>query len=114
MKLYKMQDMKQGWFIGDFGPSAYRCSGFEVCYKEHVKGEFWAAHFHKEAVEINYLIEGQMKINDQELKAGDIFVIEKNEVSRPEFITDCKLIVVKTPSVPGDKYLVDSNSSEQE
>lgn len=30
-----------------------------------------------------------------------------NDVAVPEFLTDCEVIVVKTPSVKGDKYIVE-------
>jgi len=47
-----------------------------------------------------------MKINDTLLVEGDLFLIEPYEISVPEFLTDCELIVVKTPSIKGDKYIV--------
>jgi len=32
------------------------------------------------------------------LEAGDIFIIEPYEISDPEFLEDCEVVVVKTPS----------------
>lgn len=113
MKIARIETMKGGWFIGNFNPCVYNTNQFEVCFKQHTKGENWETHYHKEAVEINYLIRGEMTVNGIELKSGDIFTIEKNEISAPMFKTDCELIVVKTPSVVGDKYEVineDSNN----
>ena len=107
MKVMKMSEMKGGWFTGDFEPTAFRTKDFEICYKVHAKGEQWPKHYHKEATEINYLIRGRMRIGETELEQGDIFVIEPNEVADPEFHEECELIVVKTPSVIGDKYEVD-------
>lgn len=104
MKKYRIEDMIGGWFIGDFSPSVLQTKEFEVCYKVHPKGEKWDTHFHKEATEINYLIEGKMKVCGDIILPGDIFVIDPFEVSAPEFLEDCKLIVVKIPSVIGDKY----------
>ena len=106
MKVYKMEKMHEGWFIGNFKPSAYKNENFEVCYKVHKKNEKWPKHYHKKAVEINYLIRGKMTIQNRILKKGDIFLIEKNEIADPIFHEDCELIVVKTPSIPGDKYVV--------
>ena len=106
MKISKMSEMVGGWFVGDFEPSVYKTSDFLVCYKQHYKGEIWDNHYHKVATEVNYLIRGEMKINDVFLQEGDIFLIEPNEVSVPEFLTDCELIVVKTPSIKGDKYII--------
>jgi len=98
--------MKGGWFVGDFEPSAYKTSDFEVCYKVHPKGEQWPAHYHKIATEINYIIRGSMTINGTLLSRGDVFVLKPYEVAVPEFLEDCELIVVKTASISGDKYEV--------
>ena len=47
-----------------------------------------------------------MKICDEELTSGDIFIIYPGEISDPVFLEDCEIICVKSPSVPGDKYEV--------
>jgi len=104
MKIYNINTFKGGWFIGDFSPSVLKTKEFEVCYKQHQKGECWPKHLHKVATEINYLIKGKMMIQEKILQQGDVFVIEPNEIADPTFFEDCELIVVKTPSVTGDKY----------
>lgn len=101
-----LKNMFRGWFVGNFEPSIYKTDQFEVGVLFHPKGEKWAKHFHKEAVEINVLISGKMVLNDEELTPGNIFLIEKNEIAEPEFLEDCTIICVKSPSVPGDKYEV--------
>ncbi len=106
MKIFDPSIMIRGWYIGDFEPSAYRTDKFEVSLLSHEKGEIWDAHYHSKSDEINYLLEGQMTLNGTLLTAPVIFVIEKNEVADPEFLTDCKIVVVKTPSAPGDKIIV--------
>jgi len=106
MRIDNINNMVGGWFIGDFEPSVFKTEDFEVCYKQHPKGEKWDNHYHKVATEINYLIRGEMTINGDLFKRGDIFVIEPNDTAKPEFISDCELIVVKTPSVKNDKYII--------
>lgn len=106
MKIFDPNDMVRGYFIGDFEPSAYRTKAFEVSLMVHKKDEYWDTHYHEVSDEINYLMEGQMQINGVVLQAPVIFVIERGEIAAPKFITDCKLIVVKTPSAPGDKRIV--------
>lgn len=106
MKIFSMKDMIGGWFVGNFEPSAFKTSEFEVCYKVHPKGEIWPTHYHKLATEINYIIRGSMTLNGTLLSQGDVFVIYPHEAVSPEFLEDCELIVVKTPSVVGDKYEV--------
>ena len=106
MELFRIEDMKAGWFIGNFEPTAYKTEDFEVCYKKHTKGEKWETHYHKEGTEINYLIEGTMMIQGKKLVSGDIFIIRPFEIADPEFIEDCTLVIVKTPSKTNDKYII--------
>lgn len=104
MKLEKFENMKGGWFVGNFLPTAWHTENFEVCYKTHTKGEKWPRHFHKISTEINLLIEGRMIIQDKEIVSGDIFILEPWELADPVFLEDCKLVIIKTPSSTNDKY----------
>lgn len=106
MEVSTIKDYIGGWFIGNFKPSAFKTELFEVCYKVHPKGDKWDTHYHKNATEINYLIEGEMIIQGRILRSGDVFVIHPYEIADPEFVTDCRLVIVKTPSDVEDKYIV--------
>lgn len=106
MQIYNFSDMKGGWFVGDFSPTAFQTKACEVSYKKHYKGEEWPRHYHAVATEINFLIKGKMLINSEEINTGQIFVIYPVEAVKPIFLEDCELIVIKTPSVKGDKYEV--------
>lgn len=106
MRIFNGNSMIGGWFVGDFDSSVYKTKLFEVCYKIHEKGEVWPTHYHK-GVEINYLMHGRMTINNVELNAGDIFIIDPGEIAAPEFLDKCEIIVVKAPSNPEDKYIVE-------
>lgn len=106
MKKYHLNDFKKGWFVGNFEPSLLKAN-FEVGYHQHTAGEFHQDHFHKLSTEINVIIEGQIKINDQVFGPGDIFVLAPYEVSQAEFLTDVKLIVVRDISDPTDKYNIE-------
>lgn len=106
MEIKRIEDMTRGWFIGNFTPAMLMTSDVEVGYIRHTKGEYWEKHYHKKAIEINYLIRGSMRIHNQILTTGDIFTIFPYEIADPEFLEDCELIVVKLPSIIGDKYEV--------
>jgi len=106
VEIVKMDTMTRGWFIGNFEPSVLKTSNFEVGYLQHKKGERWDFHYHKIATEYNYLIRGEMRINGKIIKPGDIFIFRPDYMTDPEFLQDCELICVKTPSVPGDKYIL--------
>ena len=98
MKVDRIENMKGGWFVGNFEPSAYKTSDFEVSYKLHPAGEKWDYHYHTEVTEINYLIKGEMTLQNKLLTSGDIFTLYPFEIADPTFHTDCEIVCVKTPS----------------
>jgi mannose-6-phosphate isomerase-like protein (cupin superfamily) len=98
MKLYKIEDMKGGWFVGNFEPTILKTEDFEISYKTHKKGEEWDIHYHDTVKEINLLIRGELIIQNKHLKGGDIFVLEPFEIADPVFLEDCEIVCVKTPS----------------
>ena len=107
MQVVQVSDMVGGWFIGDFTPSVLRTKGFEVGYKEHPKGENWPSHYHT-GEEYTLVISGSMRICGKVVGAGDIIFIEPMEVAAPEFLEDCRLVTIKVPSIPGDKYITEA------
>ena len=106
MEIFKASDMIGGWFIGDFTPAAFNTTQFEVAYKQHKAGEKWDTHYHEYITEVNYMIEGRMLLQGTEICTGDIFILKPYEVADPIFLENCKMIVVKTPSVVDDKVIV--------
>jgi quercetin dioxygenase-like cupin family protein len=106
MKTANINDMVRGWFIGNFEPSVLRTKDFEVGILSHKKGEIWPEHYHKIATEYNVLISGKMLIKNTIIDPGTIFIFEPGETADPQFLEDCNVLVVKTPSVIGDKYNV--------
>jgi quercetin dioxygenase-like cupin family protein len=105
MEIFKIDDMKGGWFVGNFEPTTYKTKNFEVAYHKYKKGQDWPEHYHKLTTEINYVINGTMMIGDKILNKGDIFIIYPNEMVKPVYITDCELIITRNGSFPNDKYL---------
>ena len=106
MKLGRIENMVGGWFIGNFEPTAFKTTDYEVSYKVHKKGEIWDIHYHKKAKEINLLIHGRMIIQGKELISGDIFTFDTYEIADPEFLEECEIICVKTTSDTNDKISV--------
>lgn len=106
MKISRIENMKGGWFVGDFEPTAHKTPDFEVSYKTHVKGEQWGVHYHEHITEVNLLTHGRMILQGVELKSGDIFVLEPYEIADPDFLEDCEIVCVKFPGIVGDKVNV--------
>jgi hypothetical protein len=108
MKVYSLDDMQLGYFIGNFEPSVFKSKEFEVGYKFHKQGEAWPNHYQKTAIEINLLVRGSMIVNGVTLHAKQIFTFDPKEPAKPVFLTDCEVVVVKVPSVgASDKVIVD-------
>lgn len=105
MKVTKLSDMHRGWYVGDFTPAVLRTDRFEVGIITRLKDEVHPKHYHKESTEINCLIKGKMILNGQQLEPGDIFTLDPMEVADAQFLEDCTIVVARTASVPGDKYV---------
>ena len=106
MKKYKLKDMKGGWFIGDFFPSIFKTNKFEVALKSYSKDDYEKRHFHKIAKEFTLIIDGEVKMNGKKFKSGDIIEIKPLESTDFLALSDVKTLVVKTPSVNNDKFLL--------
>lgn len=103
MKTYKLSKFTRGWFIGDF-PSLIRTKKFEVALKEYKKGDKEEAHYHKVADEITVVAYGKCRLNNKIFKKGDIIWLEPGEIAKFEALEDTANVIVKIPSVKGDKY----------
>ena len=113
MDVKHINDFTNGWFIGAFEPSLFKNPFFEVAHQHHPKGKIGDKHLHKLTTEVTYIVKGSMIIKDKHLKrdrtlsTGNMFTFFPNEVSDVEFLEDSDLIVVRWPSIPTDKYMVE-------
>ena len=106
MKIVKLQDMKGGWFIGNFEPSLFKTNDCEVAVKSYKKGDRESEHFHKIATEYTVIICGKVKMFGNIYSEGDIVVVEPGESTDFEALEDTINVVVKIPGVNNDKYLI--------
>jgi quercetin dioxygenase-like cupin family protein len=106
MKLGKLSDMKNGWFIGNFDLSLFKTNACEVAVKSYKKGDYEESHYHKIATEYTVIIAGRVKMNNVEYGAGDIIIMEPGESTNFECLEDGTTnVVVKIPGANNDKYL---------
>jgi len=105
MKVDNLNNFTKGWFIGDFEPSLYKNKDFEVAVKRYNKGDKEAKHHHKISTEYTSIIDGSVLMNGIQYNNGDIIVIEPNESTDFEALTDVVTVVVKTPCSIDDKCL---------
>jgi dTDP-glucose pyrophosphorylase len=99
-----LSDMTRGWLIGDFEPCILKRKDFEIAIMDHKKGELSLSHVHKVATEYNVLLSGKMTINNIAIETNIIFIIPNNLLTKAVFLEDSRVLCIKTPSLPSDKY----------
>lgn len=103
----KLNEMINGWFIGNFDPSLYKTNDCEVAVKQYKRGDKEGIHYHKIATEFTVIISGRIRMFDKEFIAGDIVIVKPGEYTSFEALDDSVNVVVKIPGVNNDKYLVE-------
>jgi len=109
MKVFKETAMSRGWFVGNFEPAAYISKDCEVGLKRYKAGDYEEFHYHKIATELTLIVYGSVEMNGIRYGEGDIIVIEPGEGTDFRALTDVANVVVKVPSVAGDKYGLDKS-----
>jgi quercetin dioxygenase-like cupin family protein len=104
MRRDHLEDMVRGWFVGDFAPAAHRTPAAEVGVKRYAAGDHEPRHHHRRATEITLILEGRVEMNGHRYGAGEIVVLDPGEPTDFRALTPATTVVVKVPSVPGDKY----------
>lgn len=106
MEFFPLSTFTGGWFIGNFSPAIEERDDFEVSVKYYKAGDKESRHLHKLAVEYTVITKGRVRMNGQIIEEGTIVKIEKNESTDFEVLEDTITVVVKTPSVKNDKYIL--------
>lgn len=104
IKSAKIEDMANGWFIGDFEPSLFKTPVMEVAVKFFKAGEKIEEHYHKLATVFTVIVEGEAEICGKRYKKGDIVIVEPKIKEDFIAVTDVAVTVVKVPGVKNDKY----------
>jgi hypothetical protein len=110
MRTLKLSDMKGGWFVGAFSPSAISTSEFEVGVKQYKAGDKEPSHYHAVATELTLVLEGTVVMFGEVFSSGTIIIIEPLESTDFQALTDVTTVVVKLPSLVGDKYFTEMDS----
>lgn len=100
---WNITDFIRGWIIGNFIPSIIETDAFELGILKHKKDEKWPFHYHSYMTEINLLLDGEMILNNKKIIKNELFIIDKNQIACPFFLTDVTVLCIKTPSVKNDK-----------
>src|SRR5262249_22671525 len=104
MIVRSLQDMVGGWIIGNFEPTCLKTTVCEVACKHYQAGASETAHVHRIATELTLVATGRVSMNGRTFTAGDIIVLEPGEATDFQALERTTTVVVKMPSVAGDKY----------
>lgn len=106
MEVRHLKDMRGGWFVGQFEPTCLALDQCEVAVKSYRAGDVEPCHVHRIATELTLVVSGKVTFNGEAFSAGDIVCLEPGEPAAFAVLEDAVTVVVKSPSVPNDKYLV--------
>jgi hypothetical protein len=107
VEVYKLDNYKRGWFVGDFEPSLLKNTGIELAVMNMKKSKgINDFHYHEKCIEINVLIKGQMKINNKIINENEIFIFNPFVPSIYEYLEDCTFVVFKNKSSNNDKIIM--------
>lgn len=104
MTLTNLNDFIKGWVVGSFEPTLFNNNDVEIAIKRYKKDDYEESHHHKIATEYTIIVEGEVLMNNKKYASNDIITILPNESTDFKCLTDVITVVIKTPSVYGDKY----------
>ena len=104
MEVFALKDFVKGWIVGDFEPSLIATREAEVAIKRYKAGEQERAHHHNVALELTTIIAGRVRMSGREYGPDQIVRIMPGESTNFEALEDTVTVVVKVPSVRGDKF----------
>lgn len=105
MEKFNLNDMINGWIIGNFDPSLYKTNDFEFAIKRYKSGDYDSAHYHKIGTEYTVIVSGKVEMSGIVYKENDILIIMPGEITNFKALTDCVTVVIKIPGINNDKYL---------
>jgi anti-sigma factor ChrR (cupin superfamily) len=111
MIVRSLEEMVGGWIVGNFEPTCLKTTACEVACKHYEAGASEAAHVHRIATEVTLIAAGRVSMNGRTFAAGDIILLEPGEATDFRALEKTTTVVVKMPSVIGDKYPAASGAS---
>jgi len=114
MKKFKLNNFTRGWVVGDFEPVLFNDKNVEVALMRYNQGDREASHEHRVAREYTIVVNGLFKMNQEIVGQDEIILAEPGEAVEFECLQTGATLVIKTPSVIGDKYLVELGQLTQQ
>ncbi len=96
----------KGWLVGDFEPSLFKNKDIEIGVKYYKTGDIDDKHYHKVTKEYTIVIYGKIKMLEKIYGEGDIVEVLPFVENEFQCLENACVLVIKTPSVPNDKYFI--------
>ena len=109
----KLDQFTKGWLVGDFSPVLFNSKDIEIGVKKYKQGDKESRHVHKIITEYTVIISGKFKMNNNIISENDIVVIKPGESTDFECLEDGSNLVIKTPSIPNDKYVINIENNNE-
>jgi anti-sigma factor ChrR (cupin superfamily) len=106
---HRLADFVGGWVMGCFEPVLIASDDVEVAIKTYQAGDLEQRHHHRIATEYTVIATGRVRMNDQDYSSGEIIQMDPGQSTDFEALEPTITVVLKSPSVPGDKYLDDDD-----
>ena len=105
MKTDKLSRMVRGWVVGKFSPNLYE-KDYEIGFKYYKLGDCEASHMHLLSQEVTIVLMGEVEMNGEIYKEGDIVIQEKGEYTDFKCLSEKAITAVYRPdgSFLSDKY----------
>jgi len=102
-----LENFFKGWIVGNFEPSLFKNREVEIGIKKYKAGDIEEEHYHKISTEYTIILSGQVKMLGKIFNQNDIVTILPGQKNKFECIEECTILVIKTPSCIGDKYITE-------
>lgn len=109
---HQLKDFIGGWLVGHFDPTLVSNHDVEVAVKQYPAGASEPRHHHKIATEYTVIASGRVRMNGRQYIAGEIVQIDPGVSTDFQALEETTTVVIKTPSVPNDKY-IDTDQSKR-
>ena len=101
-----LDDYVKGWIIGDFLPNIINSKDIEVGVKYYKSGDKECRHVHNFVDEYTIVLTGCVKMNNMIYRNKEIIFTPKGISTDFECLEDSVNLVLKTPSIPSDKTII--------
>lgn len=108
-----LNQFTRGWIVGNFSPALFNSNDIEIGIKKYQTGDKEVCHMHKIITEYTVIIAGKFKMNNIIYSENDIIMVKPGETTDFECLENGANLVIKTPSDPKDKYIVNFNNQNE-